>query len=85
MWKKEIARKKFNSQPCRLLWMMEPAIWHFVEGKRVVPKLKECAERIADTDRMMQEIRIQMEQIKSGPSDTDAIYQKLKQLDIAIG
>ena len=54
------------------------------EGKKVAPQLKECAEKIADTDRMMQEIRMQMEQIKSEPFDADAVYQKLKQLDMAI-
>lgn len=54
------------------------------EGKQVVPRLKECAERIAKTDRMMQEIRMQMEQMKSESSDVDTIYQKLKQLDMSI-
>ena len=54
------------------------------EGKKVAPQLKECAEKIADTDRMMQEIRMQMEQLKSEPFDAYAVYQKLKQLDMAI-
>ena len=54
------------------------------EGNTVVTRLKECADRIAETDSMMQDIRIEMDKIKEKPSGEAAIYEKLKRIDIPL-
>ncbi len=51
-------------------------------AEKVIARLKECAEEIAHVDETMQEIRIEMDSIKEETTDVEALYEKLKKIDI---
>ena len=51
-------------------------------AEKVIARLKECADEIAHVDETMQEIRMEMDNIKEEPSDVEALYEKLKKIDI---
>ena len=51
-------------------------------AEKVIARLKECADEIAHIDETMQEIRIEMDNIKEETTDAEALYEKLKKIDI---
>ena len=51
-------------------------------AEKVIARLKECAEEIAHVDETMQEIRIEMDGIREETTDVEALYEKLKKIDI---
>lgn len=51
-------------------------------AEKVIARLKECADEIAHVDETMQEIRIEMDNIKEETTDVEALYEKLKKIDI---
>ena len=51
-------------------------------AEKVIARLKECADEIAHVDETMQEIRIEMDNIKEETTDAEALYEKLKKIDI---
>ena len=51
-------------------------------AEKVIARLKECADEIAHVDETMQEIRMEMDNIKEEPSDVEALYEKLRKIDI---
>ena len=51
-------------------------------AEKVIARLKECADEIAHIDETMQEIRREMDNIKEAPTDMEALYEKLKKIDI---
>ena len=55
---------------------------HVDHAEVVIARLKECADEIAHVDKTMQELRIEMDNIKEEPTGTDALYEKLKKIDI---
>ncbi|MCC2254990.1 GTP pyrophosphokinase family protein [Ruminococcus sp. CLA-AA-H200] len=57
---------------------------HVDQAEDVIARLKECADEIAHVDQTMQEIRMEMDRIKEKPSDIEAVYEKLKRLDISL-
>ena len=48
----------------------------------MIARLKECADEIAHVDETMQEIRIEMDNIKEDTTGPQALYEKLKKIDI---
>ena len=53
-------------------------------AENVICRLKECADKISQVDEMMQEIRIEMDDIREEKTEAEVLYEKLKQLDIHI-
>ena len=51
-------------------------------AERVIARLKECADEIAHVDETMQEIRAEMDHIQEKPTGMEALYEKLKKIDI---
>ena len=51
-------------------------------AEKVIARLKECADEIAHIDETMHEIRIEMDNIKEETTDAEALYEKLKKIDI---
>lgn len=51
-------------------------------AERVIARLKKCADEIAHVDETMQDIRMEMDNIKEEPTDMEALYEKLKKIDI---
>ena len=51
-------------------------------AERVIARLKECADEIAHVDETMQDIRMEMDNIKEDPTDVETLYEKLKKIDI---
>ena len=51
-------------------------------AENVIARLKECADEIAHVDETMQEIRAEMDHIQEKPTDMEALYEKLKKIDI---
>ena len=51
-------------------------------AEKVIARLTECADEIAHVDETMQEIRIEMDNIKEETTDVEALYEKLKKIDI---
>lgn len=51
-------------------------------AEKVIARLKECSDEIAHIDETMQEIRIEMDNIKEETTDAEALYEKLKKIDI---
>jgi len=51
------------------------------EQELVMSRLKSCADRIADLDSEMQDIRMQIEAAKDKPSPDDALMQRFAQLN----
>ena len=48
----------------------------------MIARLKECADEIAHVDETMQEIRVEMDNINEETTDVEALYEKLKKIDI---
>ena len=48
----------------------------------MIARLKECADEIAHVDETMLEIRKEMDHIQEKPTDIEALYEKLKKIDI---
>ena len=53
-------------------------------AEKVIARLKECADEIAHVDETMQEIRMEMDNIKEDTTGPEAIYEKLKKIDISL-
>lgn len=51
-------------------------------AERVIARLKKCADEIAHVDETMQDIRMEMDNIKEEPTDMEALYEKFKKIDI---
>ena len=51
-------------------------------AEKVIARLKECADEIAHVDETMQEIRVEMDNINEETTDVEALYEKLKKIDI---
>ena len=51
-------------------------------AEKVIARLKECADEIAHVDETMQEIRIEMDNIKEDTTGPQALYEKLKKIEI---
>lgn len=51
-------------------------------AEKVITRLKECADEIAHVDETMQEIRVEMDNINEETTDVEALYEKLKKIDI---
>lgn len=51
-------------------------------AEKVIARLKECADETAHVDETMQEIRIEMDNIKEDTTGPQALYEKLKKIEI---
>ena len=53
------------------------------DAEQIVAQLRDCADVIAQTDEKMQSIRIQMDELRGEPNETEAIFEKLKKFDVS--
>ncbi len=57
---------------------------HVEHAGNVIARLKECADEIAHVDETMQQLRIEMDSIKEETTGAEALYEKLKKIDISL-
>ena len=57
---------------------------HVEHAEDVIARLKECADEIAHVDETMQQLRIEMDSIKEETTGAEALYEKLKKIDISL-
>ena len=53
------------------------------DAEQIVAQLRDCADVIAQTDERMQSIRVQMDELRGEPNETEAIFEKLKKFDVS--
>lgn len=54
-------------------------------AETIMAQLKDCADVISETDLKMQQIRQEMDEVRSEPTEAESVFEKLKRFDIPLG